>query len=140
MFIIIISILILGLIIILLIYWCCKPNREQEIEQKEKITHIEKSADVLEKEIAKTSYCIEDLQKSVSKLEKTVENSDVVHLNTQKTQVRIEAEQERIKEDSHKIDEALNNIHDKIRKDFSLQENGLKILMYTLQVSRKELY
>ena len=49
---------------------------------------IEKSADDLEKEMIKTGFCIEGLQKTVSQLEQTVQNSETDRASTQRTQVR----------------------------------------------------
>ena len=111
-FIIIISVLILGLIILLLVYWFCRPNRGEQDTQhqvgvydelnqiksflllkiliwfhQDKIVSIEKSADDLEKEMIKTGFCIEGLQKTVSQLERTVQNSETDRASTQRTQV-----------------------------------------------------
>ena len=54
---------------------------------QDKIVSIEKSADDLEKEMIKTGFCIEGLQKTVSQLERTVQNSETDRATTQRTQV-----------------------------------------------------
>ena len=126
-FIVIIAVLIVGLIIILLIYWCgccdhchcsctpCRKQQEEKSRQKEKIIQIEQYADALEKELGKTGATVEDIQKNISKLEKTVEATETKNIDTQKAQIHLEAEQSKIKHDSRKIDESISTLHETLR-------------------------
>ena len=129
MFIIIISVLILGLIILLLVRWCCNihnSNNTAVAETKEKVNTMENTTGQMEKEILKTGLHIEDIQRNLTKLEASVENSGAVSLNTQRTQLVMEERQQRLRDEARRLDTTVADINEKIRnadivRDF--QEN-----------------
>ena len=117
-FIIIISVLILGLIIILLVRWCCNihnSNNAAVAETQEKVNTMENTTGQMEKEIIKTGLHIEDIQRNLTKLEASVESSGAVSLNTQRTQLVMEERQQRLRDEARKLDTTVADINEKIR-------------------------
>ena len=117
-FIIIISVLILGLIILLLVRWCCNINNSNNIavaETQEKVNSMESTTGQMEKEIIKTGLHIEDIQRNLTKLEASVENSGTVSLNTQRTQLVMEERQQRLRDEARRLDNTVADINEKIR-------------------------
>ena len=118
-FIILISVLILGLLILLLARWCCLAHNSHNTvvaETQERVQTMENTAGKMEKEIMKTGIHIEDIQKSLNKLESSVETSGAVSLNTQRTQMLMEERQQMLSEESRKLDNTVADLNEKIRK------------------------
>ena len=118
MFIIIISVLILGLIILLLVRWCCNihnSNNTAVAETQEKVITMENTTGQMEKEILKTGLHIEDIQSQLTKLEASVESSGAVSLNTQRTQLVMEERQQRLKDEARRLDTSVADLNEKIR-------------------------
>ena len=118
MFIIIISVLILGLIILLLVRWCCNihnSNNNAVAETQEKVITMENTTGQMEKEILKTGHHIEDIQRNLTKLEACVESSGAVSLNTQRTQLVMEERQQRLKDEARRIDTTVADLNEQIR-------------------------
>ena len=82
---------------------------------REKIFTIEKSAGALEKEVTRTGCGLEEVQKNMTRLEQSLHNSETVTINNQRSQILLETQQERLKEESKKLDETVNQLHDKIK-------------------------
>ena len=117
-FIIIISVLILGLIILLLVRWCCNihnSNNTAVAETQEKVITMENTTGQMEKEILKTGLHIEDIQRNLTKLEASVESSGAVSLNTQRTQLVMEERQQRLKDEARRLDTSVADLNEKIR-------------------------
>ena len=111
-FIILIAILVLVVIVIILILWCCRPGRDNQEESK--VVNIEKSTNILEKEVSKTGTNLAALEKNVAKLEQTLGNSETVKFNQEKQQALLQAEQERLKESTSYLGSTLTAIQEKI--------------------------
>ena len=111
-FIILIAILVLVVIVIILILWCCRPGRDNQEESK--VVNIEKSTNILEKEVSKTGTNLAALEKNVAKLEQTLGNSEIVKFNQEKQQALLQAEQERLKESTSYLGSTLTAIQEKI--------------------------
>ena len=117
-FIIIISVLILGLIILLLVRWCCSihnSNTNAVAETQEKVNTMENTTGQMERDILKTGIHIEDIQRNLTKLEASVENSGAVSLNTQRTQLVMEERQQRLRDEARRLDTSVADINEKIR-------------------------
>ena len=87
-FIIIISVLVLGLTVILLVYWCCRPGRREEREEeRQQINNIQTVAGPLEKEVTRAGLGLAGVEQSVARLEQRVETSSAGQLTADRTQV-----------------------------------------------------
>lgn len=83
--------------------------------------NIEKSTNILEKEVSKTGTNLAALEKNVAKLEQTLGNSEIIKFNQEKQQALLQAEQERLKENTNFLGSTLSAIQEKI----SLNERSL---------------
>ena len=131
MFIIIISVLILGLIILLLVRWCCNiHNRSHTVvaETQEKVNTIENAAGEMEKEILKTGLHIEDIQKNMARLEASVETSGSVSLETQRTQLVMEERQQRLRDEARRLDTTLADINQTIRNGNMFEFRSVQLI------------
>ena len=142
MFIIIISVLILGLIILLLVRWCCNihnSNNTAVAETQEKVNTMENTTGQMEREILKTGLHIEDIQRNLTKLEASVENSGAVSLNTQQTQLVMEERQQRLRDEASRLDTNVADLNEKIRNVETFQR-GFMIDPFLMQDSGAKLH
>ena len=65
--------------------------------------------------MTRTGCGLEEVQKNMSRLEQSLHNSETVSINNQRSQILLETQQERLKEESKKLDETVNQLHDKIK-------------------------